>query len=80
MWANVVLMGYANPYDGNEVAQAAAHALCMMIRRVANESGAKYFDVAEILVAPDHFDGEDFHPTAEGHRAIAAAVEQEVNG
>ena len=74
MWANVVLMGYANPYDGNEVAQAAEHALCMMIRRVANESGAKYFDVAEILVAPDHFDGTDFHPTAAGHKALASAL------
>lgn len=78
MWANVVLMGYANPYDGNEVAQAAEHALCMMVRRVANESGAKYFDVARHLVMPEHFDGKDFHPTAAGHRAIAAAVKQEV--
>jgi lysophospholipase L1-like esterase len=29
---------------------------------------------------PEHFDGKDFHPTAAGHRAIARAVEQEVNG
>lgn len=79
-WANVVLMGYANPYCGNEVAKAAANSLCMMIRKVANESGAKYFDVARHLVMPDHFDGADFHPTAAGHKAIARAVEQEVNG
>lgn len=78
--AHVIVMGYANPYCGNEVAAAAANALCMMIRRVANESGAKYFDVARHLVMPDHFDGKDFHPTAAGHRAIAAAVKQEVNG
>jgi lysophospholipase L1-like esterase len=78
--AHVIVMGYANPYCGNEVAQAAANALCMMIRRVANESGAKYFDVARHLVMPEHFDGKDFHPTAAGHRAIARAVEQEVNG
>lgn len=78
--AHVIVMGYANPYCGNEVAQAAANALCMMIRRVANESGAKYFDVARHLVMPEHFDGKDFHPTAAGHRAIAAAVKHEVNG
>ena len=78
--AHVIVMGYANPYPGNDVAAVAANSLCAMIRRVANENGAKYFDVARHLVMPDHFDGKDFHPTSAGHQAIAAAVEQEVNG
>ena len=78
--AHVIVMGYANPWPGNAMAAAAANSLCAMIRRIANDSNAKYFDVARHLVMPDHFDGKDFHPTAAGHKAIAAAVEQEVNG
>ena len=78
--AHVIVMGYANPWPENTMAAAAANSLCAMIRRIANDSNAKYFDVARHLVMPDHFDGKDFHPTAAGHKAIAAAVEQEVNG
>ena len=77
---HVIVMGYANPYHGNDVAAAWGNSLCAMIRRIANDSNAKYFDVARHLVMPDHFDGKDSHPTAAGHKAIAAAVEQEVNG
>lgn len=76
----VIVMGYANPWPDNDMAPAVANSLCEMIRRVANENDAKYFDVARHLVMPDHFDGRDFHPTEAGHRAIAAAVIQEVNG
>ena len=78
--ARVVVMGYANPWHGNAIAAMAANALCGMIRRIANECEAKYFDVARVLIQPDHWDGKDFHPTDAGHRAIAAAIMQEVNG
>jgi lysophospholipase L1-like esterase len=77
---HVIVMGYANPWPGNDIAAAAANALCGMIRRVANESEAKYFDVARYLVMPGHFDGKDFHPTCAGHQEIARAIVQEVNG
>ena len=76
----VIVMGYANPWPCNDAAAAVANGLCGFIRRVANESEAKYFDVARYLIMPNHFDGVDFHPTESGHRAIAAAIQQEVNG
>ena len=76
----VIVMGYANPWPANDAAAAVAFGLCGFIRRVANENGAKYFDVARHLVMPDHFDGRDFHPTASGHQALADAIKMEVNG
>ena len=77
---HVVSMGYTNPWPDNDMAAAVANALCEMICNIANASGAKYFGTARHLILPDHFDGNDFHPTESGHRAIAAAVIQEVNG
>jgi lysophospholipase L1-like esterase len=76
-----VLLVYADPYVGHRP-EASAGVLLMgtIIRGVAAMHHVDLFDCQQILVEPVHFDGKDFHPTAAGHRAIAAAVKQEVNG
>ena len=75
-----VAMGYTNPWPENTMAATAAYSLCCLVRHIAKQAGATYFDTARHLVMPAHFDGADFHPTAAGHQALADAIRAEVEG
>lgn len=66
---------YADPYFGRNPAAAAGVMLMeAIIRGVAAMHQVDLVDCQQILVKPVHFDGKDFHPTAEGHMAIASAL------
>lgn len=70
-----VLLVYADPYFGRRPdASAGVMLMGTITRGVAAMHQVDLFDCQQILVKPVHFDGVDFHPSAEGHMAIANAL------
>lgn len=79
----VILMLYPDPFQGTRPDAAAGHRrLVEAISAVAGYANAingniTLLDLSTVL-GPQHFDGQDVHPSAAGYAAMAAAVRNQI--
>ena len=74
--ARLSFLLYTDPFNNqDDKARAGVALMNTLIRGVAFMFGASIIDTGKILTRPEHFDGIDFHPTSEGHKAIALHIQ-----